>query len=304
MNDASKMGAASGSEAAGPTAGMLLRKAREASGLHVAALAVAMKVPVKKLEALEADRLSDLPDVVFIRALAGSMCRALKIDPAPILSRLPHSAMPKLDRDERGINTPFNASGKYYGNSVLSFVTRPAALWVIGLLCAALLVLFFPEVQTARKFLVAPIANVDTAAPSNAVALSPSGSPVPLGGVEAAVPAASAPVMAASAPGKAAFESSAAVAATPAVVPEPLPAPASELLEFRARSSAWVRVSDAKGVVQFEKTLAAGESAMAPGVPPLAIVVGNVAATELLVRGQVFNLEEVSKNNVARFEVK
>jgi len=36
------------------TAGMMLRKAREASGLHVAALAVSMKVPVKKLEALEA----------------------------------------------------------------------------------------------------------------------------------------------------------------------------------------------------------------------------------------------------------
>jgi hypothetical protein len=34
------------------TAGALLREAREAQGLHVAALAVAMKVPVKKLEAL------------------------------------------------------------------------------------------------------------------------------------------------------------------------------------------------------------------------------------------------------------
>jgi hypothetical protein len=29
-----------------------------------------------------------------------------------------------------------------------------------------------------------------------------------------------------------------------------------------------------------------------------------VSATELLVRGQAFNLEEVAKNNVARFEVK
>ena len=41
------------------TAGALLRAAREASGLHIAALAVAMKVPVKKLEALEADRRSE-----------------------------------------------------------------------------------------------------------------------------------------------------------------------------------------------------------------------------------------------------
>lgn len=62
------------------TAGELLRQAREAAGLHVAALAVSMKVPVKKLEALEADRLDLLPDAVFVRALASSVCRTLKID--------------------------------------------------------------------------------------------------------------------------------------------------------------------------------------------------------------------------------
>ena len=36
------------------TAGALLRQAREAAGLHIAALAVSLKVPVKKIEALEA----------------------------------------------------------------------------------------------------------------------------------------------------------------------------------------------------------------------------------------------------------
>ena len=40
-------------EIAGLTAGSILRSAREAAGLHVAALAVAIKIPVKKLEALE-----------------------------------------------------------------------------------------------------------------------------------------------------------------------------------------------------------------------------------------------------------
>jgi cytoskeleton protein RodZ len=77
-----------------------------------------------------------------------------------------------------------------------------------------------------------------------------------------------------------------------------------DLLVFKAKSSAWVRVTDAKGAVQFEKTLSAGDTAMAAGQVPLAIVVGNVAAIELRVRGQAFNLEEVAKNNVARFEVK
>ena len=35
--------------------GAMLRQAREAAGLHIGALAVSLRVPVKKLEALEAD---------------------------------------------------------------------------------------------------------------------------------------------------------------------------------------------------------------------------------------------------------
>ena len=55
------------------TAGALLRDAREAAGLHIAALAVALKVPVAKLEALEADNFSALPVMVFVRALESSV---------------------------------------------------------------------------------------------------------------------------------------------------------------------------------------------------------------------------------------
>ncbi|HYE38489.1 MAG TPA: helix-turn-helix transcriptional regulator, partial [Ramlibacter sp.] len=53
----------------GVTAGALLRDAREAAGLHVATLAANLKVPVRKLEALEEDRYDLLPDAVFVRAL-------------------------------------------------------------------------------------------------------------------------------------------------------------------------------------------------------------------------------------------
>ena len=54
---------------------VLLREAREAAGLHIAALAAALKVPVKKLEALEAGRYDELPDLTFARALASSACQ-------------------------------------------------------------------------------------------------------------------------------------------------------------------------------------------------------------------------------------
>ena len=102
----------------GMTAGAMMRSAREAAGLHVAALAVSMKIPVKKLEALEADRLDLLHDAVFVRALAASVCRALKIDPAPILNKLPLNGAPKLNTDERGINAPFHSPSDAAGMSL------------------------------------------------------------------------------------------------------------------------------------------------------------------------------------------
>jgi cytoskeleton protein RodZ len=92
---------------------------------------------------------------------------------------------------------------------------------------------------------------------------------------------------------------SAAAVANPADIPA-----ASGLLVFKAKSLAWVRVSDSRGVVQFEKTLAPGESAAASGAMPLSVVVGNVAATEVVLRGQPFPLDTLNQNNVARFEVK
>ena len=70
---------------AATSAGRLLREAREKQGLHIAALAAAIKVAPKKLELLESDRFDALPDATFTRALAQTVCRALKIDPAPVL---------------------------------------------------------------------------------------------------------------------------------------------------------------------------------------------------------------------------
>ena len=52
------------------------------------------------------------------------------------------------------------------------------------------------------------------------------------------------------------------------------------------------------------RTLAAGEEVGATGVLPLSAVVGRADATQVQVRGQAFDLTTVSKDNVARFEVK
>lgn len=295
-----------GAAAADVSAGTLLRQAREASGLHVAALAVAMKVPVRKLEALEADRLDDLPDAVFVRALAASVCRTLKIDASPILSRLPQSVAPKLDSHERGLNTPVRMQRVVVVPSLKGVLAKPSVLLVGVILLAVLAVLFVPEIHLSpAPSPAAPVATDVPAAP-----------PVPVANDSAAVPAAPAQPVAAppvepspTTPVAPAAQAPAAAPVAVAAAPVASPAsanaaPASGLLVFKTSAASWVRVTDSTGVVVFEKTLQSGESAAANGSVPLSVVVGNVAGTEVLLRGKPFQMVDLNQNNVARFEVK
>lgn len=302
------------------SAGALLKTAREAAGLHIAALAVSLKVPVKKLEALEADRFDALPDAVFVRALASSVCRTLKIDPAAVLAKLPQSTQPRLTYEETVTHIPFPASAPANAGARSLQISRPlkwsVALLVVGALAIGLLP-SLPEVaqhwQDAKKTLNDGLNSASSApqtpAPPTfeskprapfpdtlpvAVAADNSaapGTPNPLArsaqvGLGVDVPAASAPASAAS--------------ATP--VAQRLPA--TGIVVFKALAESWVEVTDRTGTVALRRTLAAGESVGATGPLPLAVVVGRANVTEVQVRGKAFDMQTLTKDNVARFEVK
>jgi cytoskeleton protein RodZ len=294
----------------GATAGMLLRRAREAAGLHVAALAVSLKVPVRKLEALEDNRFEELPDAVFVRALASSVCRSLKIDPQPILERLPQTSAPRLVRDGEGINAPFRAPSDGAPPGWTEQLTKPVFLAVFALLLGALVLILLPGAPKPAQ-----VATLSTAlAPAE-----PPPPPMVLPGPEAAPPAAiaSPAVMSQDAPAMAAPAAkpvvlSTAVPASASPAPAPVgaasntvqPASTTGIVVLRAKGPSWVEVVDAKGVVGVRKTLSAGESAGASGALPLQVTIGRVDVTEVQVRGKSFDLRPVSKDNVARFEVK
>lgn len=303
----------------GATAGQLLRQARETAGLHVATLAVALKVPVRKLEALEEDRYDQLPDAVFVRALASSVCRTLKVDAQPILERLPQVERPRLLPQDQGINAPFRAPGDGPAPGLVDQVSRPVVLTVIALLLGAIVLIFLParheeapaksepvktaaapapapaETQTAPAQVPALAASV-AAAP--AIVASPAVAPAP-----AAPPAATAS-RAVAAAGTATTVSASTTSTGPATAAAPA-APASGIVVFRAKGESWVKVSDAKGTTVLQKLMKAGESAGASSANlPLSVTVGSAEATEVQVRGQPFNLAPLARDNVARFEVK
>lgn len=276
-----------------PSAGAILRMAREAQGIHIDTLAVSMKIPVKKLEALEADRYDLLPDTVFARALASSICRTLKIDPTPVLERLPSNIAPRLKTDESGINTPFRVATEGVGGAYLDHLSKPVVLAVLALLVGVLVITFFPVGSLTDNFgqgqsdgtsvtsLVTQPPSLESRNDQMGDAVPPLNSSLPI----------SIPIEP--------------VAATPLVAEQvPEAATITELISFKAKGTSWVEVVDAKGVTQLNKTLREGDVASVSGTVPLNVVVGHTENTEVQLRGQPFDLVKVSKNNVARFEVK
>ena len=85
-------------------------------------------VPVRQLEALEADRLDLLPDLTFARALTSSVCRQLRIDPAPILEALPRPT-PRLGSGPEPLNETFSAPGGGGVGSWRENWLAPRSLW-------------------------------------------------------------------------------------------------------------------------------------------------------------------------------
>lgn len=292
----------------GPSAGVLLRRAREAAGLHVAALAVSLKVPVRKLEALEDDRYDLLPDAVFARALASSVCRTLKIDPQPVLERLPQTAKPRLIQDQDGINAPFRSPSDGVGpHHWLEQLSKPVFLAVFALLLGAVVLIFLPDLRREDTVAAAPKAQEAVGAPM--------AQPVVLQSVPpAAEPAAAAAPTVTQALAPSTPKVSPTAVVTPAALPPVTPAPtvtnvaatASEagLVVFRTKGPSWIEVTDSKGVVTLRKLMTAGESAGASGSLPLTVTIGSTSNTAVQVRGKSFDLAPVSRDNVARFEVR
>lgn len=214
---------------AGPSsAGAVIRRAREDAGVHIAALAVALKVPVKRLEALEADRHDLLPDAVFVRALARSVCRSLKLDPAQVLPLLPQSQVLPPTVEGR-INEPFRPESQAAGS--WPQVSRPALIAALVLAVAALSVYLVPELTGRFSESPAPSAPRPSAS-QPAPSAAPSALPTAPGQVTETVPlapSAPAPAAAMTAPGPApaAAPASASPAAPAAPTPTPSPSPAT-----------------------------------------------------------------------------
>ena len=273
------------------SAGAILRAAREKQGLHIAALAAAIKVAPRKLDALEHDRWDELPDATFVRALAQTVCRTLKIESGPVLKLLPPAGALALGPQGGGLNAPFRDRPGRDEPGLTLGATRPM-VWAAGLLMlAAVAVYFVPDKPWTSTLMqpAPPSASVAVPAASTAPALA-----------DAASEAASSAAFAAAVEPLAAASATAAAAVPSASKPEP---PAG-LLQLRTSDQSWVEIKDGGGKTLVSRLLRPGENLGLDGSLPLRLTIGNASAMRLEFRGQTVDLAASTRDNVARVELK
>lgn len=306
------------------SAGAMLRAAREQRGMHIAMLAATMKVTPKRLESLEADRLDELPDLAFARALAQSLCRTLKIDPNPILARMPALSQPEgLVHAVNGLNAPYSSTGAPSGESQRWALLRHPVFWATAfVLGAALTIALAPaewiaRINPARWLATTPKATGDAPATANAPrvvtepvlgTVSGSTSPAPVATPSAVVPSTGAAggIVGPTQPVPTSTPLVETVHSAPGVpIPTaPMPEGALAAIVVRASAEAWVEVVDAKGRSLIARSVQAGETVNIDGDAPFRVRLGNVTATDLRYKGEPVDIKNRGPNNTARIELK
>lgn len=280
------------------TAGGLLRQARKAQGMHIAVLAAAIKVSPRKLELLESDQFDQLPDATFTRALAQTMCRALKIDSAPILALMPRPPGHRLESMSEGLNTPFRERpGQMVPKDWATAATPALAIAAVLLLGAAVMYLAPAEwLSSVKSALNRPGTEPGAAAPV-VVAETVTTAPVAASAAVQSVAAASTP---------AASDVMPPAGADTAEQPPPatLPIAVAGVLQLRPSAPSWVEVVDANGKSLISRTLQADESVGLDGALPMKVKIGNAGATEVVFRGQPLELGPFTRDNMAKLELK
>lgn len=305
--------------AAAVSAGALLRQARQAQGVALEDLAATLKVPVEKLQALEDEDWQRLPDVVFLRALAQTICRTLHLEAAPVLALLPQQKVTAL-APQGGLNAPMRERGV---PSILATNTKHSPWpWVVLLL----IVLGGGGYLGVQWMAPEWVRGVSTtvSAPSDPAGDSPLFSPaVPeegdgggMGNMGDVAQAGEVPTVQAAAlmqPALPEEEGAQPGFAAPATAPaaEPAAAPAAQaaasvspVLRITAKGATWVQVLDAQQRLLIEKILQDGEVFSTSAPKPLTVAVGKADLATVEVNGAPFDVQAVARSNVARFEVK
>lgn len=275
--------------------GAMLRKRRIALGLSQSDVANVVKLPARRIEAMEMERWDELPDGPYLRGFLKNIARALNLDAATLMDRVDESLMRSRNPDSILVAPGSThatlprrsgpAEGGYSGRTLVGGA-------LVFALIAALIAWsgtesFDRALATGKSWIAARRAQVSSVPPvptPSAVAkprtASESVQPPP---VEPASQAAKAPI------------------ASDAERQAPAAASAGAAMRFQFSEQAWVEVRGGDGKVLLSRLNAAGTEQSIEGEPPFTLVVGNARGVSLSYRGQSVDLAPYTRDQVARF---
>lgn len=263
-------------ESAAGSLGSHLRSLREAKQASLEDMARSTRVGIRHLEALEEERLADLPSPVFVRGFIRAYCGFLREDPQTALDR--YQTLAGVQAAAAAASTPPRPRTTW----ALSSVAVGLALLVI--LGGSLLVLNLAMRRTGGTSVAATKIEADeSAAPVSSP--SPSIAPAPPPGP--AVPQPAKP-----APPAAAVPDPVRLGSTPAPSPASSPLAKAEpslggpqRLLIRAVEASWIRVQTDDGRV-VEELLPAGASREWATQRRFVVTIGNAGGVEVTLNGK------------------
>jgi cytoskeleton protein RodZ len=75
-------------------------------------------------------------------------------------------------------------------------------------------------------------------------------------------------------------------------------------LHVQTSAASWIEITDSRGLSLVSRIVQPGESLWLDGALPMKIKVGNAGATQIAFRGKDVDLAPVTRDNVARLEIK
>jgi cytoskeleton protein RodZ len=270
-------------EAPGMSLGAYLRSLREAKGGSLEDMARSTRVGIRHLEALEDERLADLPSPVFVRGFIRAYCSFLRENPEPALGRYQELAGTRAAA--QAANAPPRPRNTWASSSL-----------VVGLVLLLILGVGLILVNLSVKKsggTPATTARTEPARPSTSTAPSPALVPAPstpapaisAPPVTAPTPAPTPPVAADPPRPETPPAGSPAQTAPPATRPAPVTASTGQRLVIRAVEPTWVRVQTDEGRIA-EELLPAGASREWAAERRFLVTIGNAGGVELILNGK------------------
>lgn len=288
--------------------GAVLRAAREAEGISVGDMAVQCRLAVTQIRALEEERLENLPEPVYVRAFIRGYAHALKIDPAPLVDdymmrcgrRGAAVEVGQLPNRSPSTEAVFHEPPKNRTLKAVLFVVLAA---LVGGGIWAVYTDQFASLHTSSE-----AQKVESGANEAKETKTPTAEPTekaaqPSDAAPEAQPAQPAP-SAALAPAAQTASAAPAQPAPAASAQPPAAAPVLHKVEFRLGAGAsWVQViaPNGRNVVASEMR---PQSVQAYEIPKGSrFTIGNAGVVSLTIDGEVYPLDGVVRNGIARFTI-